>query len=69
MEPLDSKHAEIFGEVLQQMGVINVGKDEYLHFGFLVQRLYQYVQREQERDMREQANKQQSKENRERRRT
>lgn len=60
MDNLDSKHAELFGNVLQQMGVINVNKDEYLHFGFLVERLYLYVQREYERDMREQANKQQS---------
>ena len=58
-ERLDNKHAQLFGEILNQMGVINVSSDEYLHFGLLVERLYQYTQREYERDLREQANQKQ----------
>ena len=53
---LDEKHAEMFGKLMQDTGVININKDEYLHFGLLVEKLYQYCVKENERDSRDVAN-------------
>lgn len=53
---LDEKHAEMFGKLLQDTGIINVNNDEYLHFGLLVEKLYVYCIKENERDARDQAN-------------
>jgi hypothetical protein len=60
MEKLDNKHAKMFGKMMQDTGIINVNSDEYTELGHMTERLYLYVQGEQQRDMREQVNKQQS---------
>lgn len=53
---LSDKHAEQLGRCLQNTGIINVNEDEYLHIARLVEGVYLYIQREAERDLRDERN-------------
>lgn len=56
MDTLDLRHTRKFGYVLNREGVINVSADEYERIGHLVEKLYLYILKEQERNLRDEAN-------------
>ena len=61
MEKLSDKHAEMFGHCMMNTGFIILKNGvDIINVARVVEGIYQFIQREAERDARETVNKQQS---------